>query len=184
MTRYGCQTDILHTSVREQTADCRTLVEFCCGRGDRMKNVAAPVMLGVDIHAPYLHLAQKAHPGAVFLHADALDACHLFADASVDAVLLSDAIEHFEPHDGLALLEESQRIARKRVIVFTPDGFYPQEGDPWKLGGGEWQRHRSGWRAADLKELGFVVEVWPDYHRPTGGRPAFGALFATWETKT
>jgi len=33
MTRYGCQTDILHTSVREQTADCRTLVEFCRGDG-------------------------------------------------------------------------------------------------------------------------------------------------------
>jgi hypothetical protein len=46
-----------------------------------------------------------------------------------------------------------ERIARHRVVVFTPNGFV-QQGD---RGGNPFQVHRSGWSASELESLGYRV---------------------------
>lgn len=74
---------------------------------------------------------------------------------SADVVLLLDVIEHMEKKEGMAVIELAKKSAKKRVVVFTPDGFMEQHGDAWGLGGDIWQEHRSGWTGADF--YGFHV---------------------------
>lgn len=65
-------------------------------------------------------------------------------------VLMLDVLEHMERDDGLRALSLAQAAAECQVVVFTPNGFRPQEGDAWRMGGEYWQRHRSGWTPEDF----------------------------------
>lgn len=75
-----------------------------------------------------------------------------FADNAFDAVIALDFIEHLATPDALHAISEMMRVASRRVIVLTPNGFLPQEPDQ-----NPWQRHLSGWTIDDLKRLGFSV---------------------------
>jgi hypothetical protein len=92
----------------------------------------------------------------------------MFPDNSVDTVFALDFIEHLEKEDGLQMLREAQRVARRQVVVYTPHGFFPQtyddpeKEDRWGMDGGYWQTHRSGW---DMEDFGDQWEflICPDY---------------------
>ncbi len=46
-----------------------------------------------------------------------------------------------------------EKVARKRVIIFTPNGFLPQE----VFDGNVRQFHKSGWSVEEMRALGFRV---------------------------
>ena len=133
------------------------------------------VKIGVDAHLPYLML-QPARPPMLALHLDIREAPHLFPDKSVDAVTMIDVIEHLSAADGERLLGELPRIARRRIIVFTPRGEFPQDGfDAYGEGGEELQRHRSAWEVDDFVRLGFSCAVLERFHGPWN--PSFVEAF-------
>jgi hypothetical protein len=72
---------------------------------------------------------------------------------SYDCVLGIDVIEHFEKEQGLALIRDMEKIASRRVVLLTPNGFQPQEGHS----GNPYQEHRSGWSVEEMRALGFEV---------------------------
>ena len=84
-------------------------------------------------------------------------ALHFLESKSVDAVICLDAIEHLSKPDGLEALREFERLARRLVVIFTPRGFVPQEGER------PWQRHLSGWEPQELEALGYEVFLWKDF---------------------
>src|SRR5262249_18496684 len=103
--------------------------------------------VGVDAYEPAVEESRARGIHDEYRVADVRSIGELFDARSFDAVLAVDLIEHLEEADGLALLAAMERIARKRVVVFTPNGFLPQgarEGNPWQV-------HRSGWSAARLR---------------------------------
>jgi hypothetical protein len=63
-----------------------------------------------------------------------------------------DVLEHLSKEDGYAMLHAMERIASKKVLIFTPNGFLPQESTD-----GDMQAHLSGWDAAEMRALGFTV---------------------------
>jgi hypothetical protein len=68
-------------------------------------------------------------------------------------VLLLNVIEHLEKEEGIRLLDKAYYIARRKVILITPNGYLRQiyiENNPL-------QAHRSGWSTEELKRLGFKV---------------------------
>ena len=73
---------------------------------------------------------------------------------SVDAVLLLQVLEHVEKSQGLSVLEEMERVARKAVILSTPNGFVEQDA----VGGNPYQVHKSGWGIRELEALGYSVQ--------------------------
>ena len=124
-----------------------------------------PVRIGLDAHRPYLE--HRRVPDAVPLHASALSIGELFVPGAVELVTLIDVLEHFDREDALDLLGQAQRIAARRVLLFTPRGRFPQEShDAFGLGGEELQQHRSSWEPEDLISLGFCVAVMTAYHGP------------------
>lgn len=68
---------------------------------------------GVDISACLLHQARAS--GLLPICADAL--ALPIASKSVDIVICSQTLHHFESSDALIVLRELDRVARKRVIV-------------------------------------------------------------------
>ena len=76
----------------------------------------------------------------VILKSGALETLTAFAQNSVDSIFLIDVIEHLDKEDGIEVLKECERVARKQIVIFTPLGFMPQSvqsgtKDAWGLSG-------------------------------------------------
>jgi len=129
------------------------------------------VHICVDAHRPYLERIKRDvgdDPKYVFINAPWDQVIGMFPDKSVDTVFALDFIEHLEKEDGLRMLREAERVARRQIVVYTPHGFFPQtyddpeKEDRWGMDGGYWQTHRSGWETEDFGEQWeFVIS--PDY---------------------
>ena len=134
---------------------CRTVLDVGCGARSPIRPFAARLerTVGVDSWAPSIERSREAGIHSEYRLMDVRDVHEVFGDDSFDGVLLSDVLEHLPEDDGLALLADCERIARRRLVVFTPNGFLPQ-GD---FGGNLHQVHLSGWSAARMRELGFHV---------------------------
>lgn len=107
-------------------------------------------------HGPYADRLTAA--GYDTWRVTASQALRLAGQCEFDVIYLLDVIEHMTREDGEKVLKLAQAREPKQIVVFTPIGFLPQEGDAWGLGGEEWQRHRSGWTQADFP--GWYTETW------------------------
>jgi len=76
-----------------------------------------------------------------------------FRPGSVDAAIALDVIEHLERDAALGLIAGLERVARRRVVIFTPNGFVPQPPEPEN----PHQEHRSGFTADEMRALGYRV---------------------------
>jgi hypothetical protein len=109
--------------------------------------------VGVERFGPALERSRFLGIHDDYFAVDALEIGKWIQPRSYDAVVAFDLIEHLCKEDGVALLAMMERIARDRVVLFTPNGFLPQEpsdGNPFQL-------HRSGWTAREFRELGYEV---------------------------
>jgi hypothetical protein len=74
-------------------------------------------------------------------------------DGKIDAVISIQNIEHLEKQDGEQLLEFLELIARKLIVIETPNGFVSQPGTI----NNPFQAHKSGWTVKDFTSRGFEV---------------------------
>ncbi|MBI2901780.1 MAG: class I SAM-dependent methyltransferase [Planctomycetes bacterium] len=120
---------------------CSTVLDVGCGPESPLRSTVA-----VDAHLPSLRRARGVRVAA---RAPRLP----FRDGSFDAAVALDVVEHLDRRDGEVLLAELERVARRRVVVFTPNGFLEQgarEGNPFQV-------HRSGWTPADFARRGYRI---------------------------
>ena len=104
-------------------------------------------------------------PDAVPVNASALEIERLFVPGAVDLVTMIDVLEHFDRDDAVEVLRQAIKIARKRLVLFTPRGEFPQVGyDAFGLGGENLQRHRSTWEPEDLVSLNMKVMILDRFH--------------------
>ncbi|HEU4719048.1 MAG TPA: SAM-dependent methyltransferase, partial [Bacteroidia bacterium] len=66
----------------------------------------------------------------------------------------SDLIEHLEKEDGYRLIEMMEKLAAKKVVIFTPNGFLEQR----EYDGNKYQVHLSGWDVEEMEKLGYKVK--------------------------
>jgi hypothetical protein len=76
-----------------------------------------------------------------------------FDEDEFDCAVALDVIEHLTKSAGMKLIADLERVARQRIVLFTPNGFLPQE--PYD--GNPHQAHLSGWSVEEMRELGFAV---------------------------
>ena len=151
-------------TVNELLVDSSTVLDVGCGVGTTLKEFCCPIKIGVDAHRPYLENAKYGEQ-FIKLNFTAERLNELFLPNSLDSVTLIDVIEHFEKEVGFNVLRQVEEIAAKRVIVFTPRGFFKQiDVDHYGLGGESYQRHRSGWEVEDFQELGYNVVIFSKFH--------------------
>lgn len=152
------------STINELLIDSHSVLDVGCGVGTTLRELRCPLKIGVDAYRPYL---EKAKHGQEFIKIN-LKAEHLseiFLPKSIASVTLIDVIEHLEKEAGLEVLRQVEEIAAKKVIVFTPRGFFQQSNfDHYGLGGESYQQHRSGWEVGDFQSLGYNVVIFSKFH--------------------
>ena len=80
---------------------------------------------GVDVNPRLIALADALAPDREFKVADA---CQLpYPDKSFDTVMLPEVIEHLSVHNARSAIIEAIRVARRRILITTPDGEHDTE---------------------------------------------------------
>lgn len=157
----GCDADLARILGRDWT-----VLDVGCGSGSRSAPDALANAIGVDVHFPSLAKISrdKARASAVCASLQVLP----LASCAVDAVVALDVVEHFAKEEAAALLAEFERVARRAVVLLTPNGYLPQTGTVEN----PFMEHRSGWSSAELIALGYSVRG------VNGWRPFRGAFAA------
>ena len=141
--------------LRTAIGDAATLLDVGCGAASRIRNFPErlPHTVGIDAFEPALEASRASGIHDEYRLVDARRLADAFDPASFDVVLAVDVLEHLTREEGVALLRAMEQIARKRTVVFTPNGHL----DQGALGGNPHQAHRSGWEVEDLRSAGYDV---------------------------
>jgi hypothetical protein len=134
---------------------CETLLDIGCGPCSPISRFHQrfTYSVGIDAFAPSIEASKAASIHSEYRVMAVTDIEKVFPDRSFDCVLAADVIEHQHKDEGFRLIESMEHIARKRVIIFTPNGFLPQR----EHGGNPFQVHLSGWNVKEMRDLGYVV---------------------------
>jgi ubiquinone/menaquinone biosynthesis C-methylase UbiE len=140
--------------IRRAVGDCKTLLDVGCGSSSPIKFFSDRLFcVGVDAHGPSIEKSKKEGIHDEYCETNVLNIRNRFDDNSFDCVLALELIEHLTKVDGLNLLNMMERIAKKRVIVSTPNGYLPQS----EYDGNPWQVHRSGWTLSEMRKREYKV---------------------------
>jgi SAM-dependent methyltransferase len=140
--------------LKKAVGSSMSVLDVGCGSNSPVKFLTKDIYsVGVDIFEPSIEESRSKGIHTEYRKANALDIDKIFKEKSFDCVLASDLIEHLNKEDGNKLLDKMEKIASKKVIVFTPNGFIKQD----SYNGNPWQVHKSGWAPKEMKERGFVI---------------------------
>lgn len=140
---------------KEVVGSCKTLLDLGCGSSSPIQVFSQKLKytVGVDYFAPSIEKSKKRGIHHEYKTMNVLDVGKVFKANSFDCVVALDLLEHLSKEDGLRLLSLMKKIAKKKAIVFTPNGFLPQE----EYEGNRRQVHLSGWEVEEMQNLGFRV---------------------------
>ena len=135
-----------------------SVLDVACGLSLKSKYIPAQIRVGVDIYDEYFKHIETEVPYVVIKY-DVRKLNEIFQPKSFDLVIALDIIEHLDKNESLAMIAECERIARKAVILETPNGYIPQNLDVLGHGGHTYQTHRCGWEPKELEDMGYKVIV-------------------------
>ena len=143
-----------YKSLEKELSDAKTVLDVGCGNWSPLANVKKTFYsVGIDIHRPSIEEIKKKKIHDEYKVGDVLELSKIFKPKSFDVVLALDVIEHFEKDSAIKLIRSMDKIARKKVIILTPNGFAKQDAYDGNL----FQEHKSGWNISDFRRLGYKV---------------------------
>jgi len=143
-----------HSQFKKALIGCETILDLGCGSDSSFASVSKNFhSVGVDAFLPAIEESKKKGIHNEYFCMDIMDIDKQFEKDSFDGVLLGDVIEHLDKEQGVMLLEKIENIAKKKIVIFTPNGFLHQ-GIHYQ---NPWQEHKSGWSADEMVGRGFKV---------------------------
>jgi SAM-dependent methyltransferase len=139
------------TYLARETGPDDTVLDLGCGRSSPIQFCRKSLSVGVELFEPYLLESKREHIHDQYVRADVTRI--EFKPRSFDVVIAIDVLEHLDKLAGRELLGRMETWAKRRVVVFTPNGFLRQE--PYHENA--LQEHRSGWTVEEFRSLGFEV---------------------------
>jgi predicted SAM-dependent methyltransferase len=140
--------------LEKEVSGSKSLLDIGCGRNSPVRHFSNQLhCVGVDVFGPAIEESKREGIHDEYHNMNVLEIGKTFGQESFDCVLASDLIEHLTREDGLALISMMERIARRKIIIFTPQGFLPQH----EYGANPWQEHKSGWETQEMEALGYKV---------------------------
>jgi predicted TPR repeat methyltransferase len=163
--------------LKKECNGCETILDVGCGAISPIQyfSQAIKYSVGIDSFAPSIEKSKAAGIHNKYFLMDVMEISDKFPKNSFDYVVALDLFEHLEKNDGYRLIPMMENIARKKIVIFTPNGFQKQ---------GEFdfnsrQVHLSGWKVDEMRAMGFRVigingwkplrgelahfKVWPNY---------------------
>lgn len=145
----------LYWNIGRSLRGCDSVLDLGCGECSPLWHIKKDfTCVGVDGFRPSILKSKALGIHDRYIHSDLLSIDKKIKPKSFDAVILLDVVEHFSKKNGLALLKKAEIIARKKVVVLTPNGFYKQD----EIGGNPYQVHKSGWLLRDFTSRRY--DVW------------------------
>jgi hypothetical protein len=150
---YKERFNLMQSKLKRELRSCQTLIELGCGVkspvAECIKNIFA---VGIDGH---LHSLLANKRSGYFKDYVLADLNHLpLKPNSFDCVAAFDVIEHLTKQQAKMLIENMERISKKKIILLTPNGFNPkchlEDDSPMQI-------HRSGWTMGEISKRGYMV---------------------------
>lgn len=155
-----------YTELDKTIGQTQSLLDVGCGSASPLAHLAVRpgYLVGADGFQPSIDISRGKHLHDDYVNTDLLEIGSAFKADSFDVVIALDVIEHFTKEDGVKLLQKMETIASRKVIIFTPNGFLPQN----EHSGNSLQRHLSGWSVQEMQQMGYeVIGI-------NGWKPLFG----------
>jgi SAM-dependent methyltransferase len=138
--------------LKRELEGCESFLDLGCGKNSAVRYFSKGFRsAGVDAFKPDLEESRKKGIHNEYFVMDVRNLS--FRPKSFDAVLALDLLEHLTKNEGDKLLKDMERIAKKKVIVLTPNGFLEQKA----CDGNEYQTHKSGWTVSEMRGRGYRV---------------------------
>src|SRR3989338_1055610 len=153
--------------LRKHLKNCGSVLELGCGKGSPLKYVKKTFYsVGLDVHKPSIEESKKLKIHDEYVLSDVFN--NNFKEKQFDCVVALDFIEHLKKGDGFKLIKIMEKIAKKKIVIFTPTGFLPQSA----IEDNRHQEHISGWDVKEMKKEGFEVYGVNGWKPLRGGRAA------------
>ena len=142
-----------------------SFLDLACGVNTPIKKYSKKYYsVGIDLFKPSIEESQKKGLHKEYINKDVLNETRKLGEKSFDCVVALDFIEHLSKEDGNELIKNMEKIAKKKVIIFTPNGFLKQG----EHSGNKWQKHISGWNVEEMKKKGYSVKGIEGYKKIRG----------------
>lgn len=147
--------DLFYYKILEkELSKMESVLDVGCGSNSPLAKIYKNFYsVGVDVFEPSIKKSKKEKIHDNYKLGDVLKISKYFKQKSFDVVIALDLIEHLEKNDGLNLLKQMELIAKRKIILLTPNGFveqHPVEENPYQV-------HKSGWKIDDFKKKGYKI---------------------------
>jgi hypothetical protein len=140
--------------IEKECAGFRNLLDVGCGSYSPVHTFSRKLhCVGVDAFGPSIEESKRRAIHQEYHQLEVLEIENTFKPKSFDAVVALDLIEHLGKSDGLKLIGQMEKLAARKVFIFTPNGFIEQ-GD---RNNNPWQVHLSGWTVDEFRNMGYRV---------------------------
>jgi len=136
--------------LKRELYECDTVLDLGCGYNSLIQYCNVPFSVG-ELFEPYLEESKKKGIHNEYIKEDIRKV--ELKPKSFDAVVLLDVLEHLSEEEGYELIKKMRKWARKKIVIFTPNGLVYQDG----YDNNPLQEHKSGWSVEQLEKLGFKV---------------------------
>lgn len=116
-----------------------------------------PKVVGIDRHPGNVEFCRRYPLYEQVIEADVLEYLKDVPGESVDTVLFPELIEHLEHSEGEELLKQAERVAKKAVILTTPNFSCLRGVGDGITGQNRWEHHLSVWTTNDFLKNKFKV---------------------------
>jgi SAM-dependent methyltransferase len=149
---YSSKEDIFLKFLSILLRNSKTILDIGCGPAPYLTKITKyDFVCGIDAH---YDTCIRVNNSKVYNYTiNAITPHFPIKRKSFDAVVLFQIIEHIPKDEGLILLQQAENIAKRMIIVTTPNGFVEQEA----YDNNPFQKHKSGWVVSDFRKLGFKV---------------------------
>ena len=141
-------------AIQKNLSGCVSVLDVGCGDNSALGKIKKNFKSeGIDVYKKSILDSRKKRLHDKYKLGDIRKLSSFYKRKTFDACVSIDVIEHFTKKDAVKLIRDMESLARKRVILLTPNGFYEQDdylGNPHQI-------HKSGWTKTDLRKLGYTV---------------------------
>ncbi len=141
----------LLSTLRRELAGCKSVLEVGSGIHSPIGKVPRKFFLeGIDL-LPIPKKDQWIHDA--YKRGNIMYLRKYYKKRSFDAAIALDVIEHLTKEAGFRLLDDLEWIARKKIIILTPEGFHHQG----EVERNSYMMHHSGWKSEEFRKSGYIT---------------------------
>jgi SAM-dependent methyltransferase len=139
--------------IRKALKNCREVLDVGCGPDSALSLLGFDRLVGIEGYAPSVEAAKKNRTHHEIVQGDVRHLETQFQAGQFDACVALDLIEHLTKEDGRRLMANMEKLARRKVVFLTPNGFLPQS----HAEQADLQEHLSGWEPLEMRSYGYTV---------------------------